>query len=617
MHNVAVLLIGCIVPDKAVRSLGERTLPHHITLSSETLVHLCNICRQLISSSGMVWRFRHLPHFRRACQYTYTPLTCRNVRRPPHIPSTRPLTTQPLRNELKKHSDLLQDATSIGTTIRVAGLVRSIRRQKRVAFAHISDGTTLQPIQAILSPEQAQRVQNGAFVELTGKWTESQGKSQSYELQVATIDYVGVSDPEVSPIQKKGMTAEHLRNHLHLRLRTPQHSLLARVRAQLVSAAHDFYSGRRDPADAALFVQPPLITSSDCEGAGEVFTINPKLSYTPNTILTSATTTEAEKTQKPYFGSPKYLTVSSQLHLEAYSAELGDVWTLSPTFRAEESDTPRHLAEFYMLEAEFRCVTTVEELTHRAQRLVHFLTISLADSPAGSDLLAYQADHKFTTAAERKAIDLETRWSALSIKPWQHMTYAEAIAALQTAESSSSSGLFQHKPSYASGLQLEHERWLTSHLSEHKPLFVTNYPRALKPFYMLANDKHDDNDSSGDDPRDTVACFDLLLPHGTCELIGGSLREHRHTHLLTTMREKGLLKADPSNNPATSNLPDQDQIPDSRQSQLQWYADLRYFGSPRHGGFGMGFDRLLMYLSGVANVRDAVAFPRTWGRADC
>ena len=507
---------------------------------------------------------------------------------------------------LTAYATLLKQPSAESKSIKIAGIVRSIRKQKKIAFAAISDGSTYQPIQVVLSPEAAVNVQNGAYVEIIGQWKESQGTGQSHELAATEVSFIGQSDPIISPIQKKSMSVDHLRQHPHLRLRIPLYSLLARVRSTVVGSVHSFYAGTSQAEDQATYVQPPLITSSDCEGAGETFTINPK-------AKTGVSALSKEK-EEPYFRTSKYLTVSSQLHLEAYSAELGDVWTLSPTFRAEESDTARHLSEFWMLEAEFRNTTDLSGVLNKVEKLIKYISLSLISSPASRELLKYYSDAKDRVDDDAE-VDLQARWDAVMQDQWPTITYAEAIKSLDAA-AMSDKDLFRYTPSWDTGLQLEHERWLVENIGHNAPLFVTHYPKKVKPFYMLPSSES----VQADQDRDTVACFDLLLPYGTCEVVGGSLREHRLEQLIMNMREKGLLKSSAlsPDSKATSSQEDYPHLqPGESLNTLQWYADLRRFGSSPHGGFGLGFDRLLMYLTGVSNVRDIVAFPRTFGVAHC
>jgi asparaginyl-tRNA synthetase len=326
------------------------------------------------------------------------------------------------------------------------------------------------------------------------------------------------------------------------------------------------------------FVQThtPIITSSDCEGAGEVFT-----------LAANSVTIDGDgdvNREHHFFEEPKYLTVSAQLHLEALAQAVSKVWTLSPTFRAEESDTSRHLSEFYMLEAEVCFANNLDEIMDLVENMLRFATTSLWGSRVFEELLALRqnSDDKFVSAEA-----VQERWEGMIFTNWPRMTYTEAISNLQQA---ARNGVrFNFPPSYEGGLQSEHERYLAAEIGKGKPVFVTDYPRAQKPFYMPPS-----GSPSSDIPStDTVACFDLLVPD-LAELVGGSLRQHRLEELQQAMQEKGLSGED-----------------------LDWYQDLRRYGSVPHGGFGLGFDRLLCYLAGVSSVRDIVAFPRWYGRCDC
>ena len=493
-----------------------------------------------------------------------------------------------------------QTETQRANEVKVAGIVRSARWKKNIVFAHIHDGTTYEPLQAILPAELAAgKITNGAYVELTGNWQSSPAKGQSHELQVSSVDNVGPSDALEHPIQKASMTPQYLRTIPHMRIRTPLQTLIARARSQITKSVSEHFS-----TCGAVQVHPPLITSSDCEGAGEVFTVSaPK---------------KSKDDAEHFFKEPKYLTVSSQLHLEAWSADLGDVWALSPTFRAEESDTGRHLAEFYMLEAEYRSTLDLEEVMSEVQSLVEVIASSVSDTSVGNELLKLYADRSHRPAGSEH-MDLEARWEAIgpSEVEWPRITYTDAIQELVKAHNSKPS-LFDYKPSWDDGLALEHERWIVDNLSQG-PVFITHYPHHLKPFYMLPSSAsdlsaltHRSQDSTGA-ISSTVACFDLLLPHGYAEAAGGSLREHRLEQLINAMRQKGLLKK--ATSPQESEYPGLQ--PGESLGNLQWYADLRRFGSSPHGGFGVGFDRLLAYLTGVGNVRDVVGFPRYWGSCRC
>ncbi|OAL63052.1 asparaginyl-tRNA synthetase [Trichophyton rubrum] len=483
--------------------------------------------------------------------------------------------------------------------LRVQGHVRFLRKQKRFAFAHISDGSSLQPIQAVLTPEQATNLTQGAAVEVTGIWQPSPpGKQQSHELQATKVDIVGEADPATYPIQKKFHTPDFLRQLPHLRLRTPFNALLSRLRSEFIYQVTEEFRSHRHLN--FVQVQPPLITSSDCEGAGEVFSIKPR----------DFVTEEGKAIE--FFKSPKYLTVSSQLHLEAYAAELGNVWTLSPTFRAEKSDTPRHLSEFYMLEVEMSYMDSLEPLTAFVETLLRNTTQRVYNSPVARELFSFKVADDLTK--DTSIADLEKRWRALMEGPrWPRITFAHAIKHLDEAVHTGRVA-FEFSPSWSGGLQLEHEKFLVDTIGKGLPIFVTDYPKAVKPFYMLPSS------GSSNENGETVACFDLLLPE-ICEVVGGSLREHRLSPLIQNMREHGLLKLkDSTPEPSAAvdaKAPYPHLLANEELGSIQWYADLRRWGTVPHGGFGLGFDRFVGYLAGVSSLRDLVPFPRHFGRADC
>lgn len=406
------------------------------------------------------------------------------------------------------------------------------------------------------------------------------------------------------PIQKKYHSPDFLRQIPHLRIRTPFQSLLARFRSEcLFQLGNVFHSL---PNGGFTQVQPPIVTSSDCEGAGETFTLLPRGAAAPSS-------TEADH----FFRAPKYLTVSSQLHLEAYAAELGNVWTLTPVFRAEKSDTPRHLSEFYMLEAEVNFMHDLESLTGLVEDMLRDLTRRLYNSPAGQEILSAKrtGESGQENDPEHSGADLRRRWTAVMDGPkWHRVSYMQAVEMLQRAVSEDGTS-FEHPPTWEGGLQTEHEKYLVEVLHQGSPVFVTDYPKSIKPFYMLPSQP----DGGSSAPGETVACFDLLLPE-VCEVAGGSLREHRLPNIIQSMREYGLIKPRVSTDPdapAPTDALYPHLSPTEDLGHLQWYADLRRWGSAPHGGFGLGFDRFLGYLSGVSNVRDIVPFPRYYGRADC
>ncbi|EPS30024.1 hypothetical protein PDE_04974 [Penicillium oxalicum 114-2] len=488
--------------------------------------------------------------------------------------------------------------------VKVSGFVRSVRKQKRFAFAEISDGSTIEPLQAILKPAQAAELSTGTAIEISGIWKACPpGKEQTHELQATNVTVVGSANPETYPIQKKYHSPDFLRQIPHLRIRTPFQSLLARFRSECLFQLGCVFHSR--PEGPFTQVQPPIITSSDCEGAGETFTLLPR----------GGVTSDGSETDH-FFRSPKYLTVSSQLHLEAYAAELGNVWTLSPVFRAEKSDTPRHLSEFYMLEVESNFLSDLDSLTNLAEDLLRDLTRRLYASPVGQEILTAKrsGESGHDTSSAESRLDLHARWEMLMGGPrWHRITYTQAIEMLQRAVTEDGA-IFEHPPSWEGGLQTEHEKYIVEVLHQGKPVFVTNYPTVIKPFYMAPS-----GGNETETPGDTVACFDLLLPE-VSEVAGGSLREHRLPNIIQKMREYGLIKprAKADAETAATNEPCYPYLTtDEDLGHLEWYADLRRWGTAPHGGFGLGFDRFIGYLSGVSSVRDVVAFPRYYGRADC
>ena len=348
------------------------------------------------------------------------------------------------------------------------------------------------------------------------------------------------------------------------------------------------------------FIQahPPIITSSDCEGAGEVFTVAPASETTPR----PPTEDQKQPREDLFFQTPKYLTVSSQLHLEALAQSVGNVWTLSPTFRAERSDTPRHLSEFYMLEAEMTFTEQVSDVMDVVESMLRHIATDLKSSRVGQELLEARAQEAGPAASATARSALAQRWQGLIDGPWPRITFHDAIQHLQDAVAQGRVQ-FAFPPDHTQGLQTEHEKFLANTVGQGGPLFVTDYPRSIKPFYMAPS--ADANIETQAAP--SVACFDLLVPE-ICELVGGSLREHRLPELLKAMDDHGL------HNAASPGSDDQAEAP---LGTLDWYLDLRRYGSVPHGGFGLGFDRLLCYLSGVGNIRDIVSFPRWYKRCDC
>ena len=347
-------------------------------------------------------------------------------------------------------------------------------------------------------------------------------------------------------------------------------------------------------------VQPPILTSSDCEGAGEVFVVSPH-----TTASTGLKPSDANVQRAEFFSEATYLTVSSQLHLEAYMHELSKVWTMSPTFRAEKSDTPRHVSEFWMLEVELR-TQSLSEVMDTVENILRHLVKSLRRTMLFDELcVTSRGDREDGPGEEAKTSEmLARRWQGLMKPYWPRIAYTEAMQLLTRADSEEEHH-FTFKPTWDKGIQLEHERFIVDLVGHGGPVFITNYPRHLKPFYMLPT--NDDRSSHTNDPR-TVACFDLILPE-ICEVVGGSLREHRLDVLQERIHRQDQHEAMTGRGPDDIESNSHSRAP----QQLDWYMDLRRYGSVPHGGFGLGFDRLLAYLAGVQSVKEIIPWPRYYG----
>ena len=384
-------------------------------------------------------------------------------------------------------------------------------------------------------------------------------------------------------------------------MRVPSQALIARLRSECDFYIAHFFRGR-----GFVRVQPPILTSSDCEGAGEVFTVSSESGSTESSKASNAQPPQEDA----FFGQPKYLTVSSQLHLEAFVHEHQKVWSLSPTFRAEKSDTHRHVSEFWMLEAEFQ-TETLEEVMSLVEDLIKSIMDSLRGSKIKKELMASMvvSDSAMTETPAEMTNALSRRWDRLADSSWPRISYGKAINILESAVRNNAVR-FDHQPSWQAGLQLEHERYLAMQVGQGGPVFVTDYPKAIKAFYMLPTQPEPVDDNN---VLHTAACFDLLLPE-VCETVGGSLREHRLPRLRQSMQRHGLCNS-PQNLETEVGNSDTSRIPD-RPENLNWYVDLRRYGSVPHGGFGLGFDRLLCYLTGVRNIRDVIPWPRYYGRCD-
>ncbi|MEP7013842.1 MAG: asparagine--tRNA ligase [Verrucomicrobiota bacterium] len=451
----------------------------------------------------------------------------------------------------------LQSAAPIDA-IHVQGWVRTRRDSKDFSFIEVNDGSSLRSLQIIAKnalPNYAdiQRLTTGASVKVGGALVASQGKGQKWELVADKIDIVGAADDSY-PLQKKGHTPEFLREIAHLRPRSNLFGCIFRVRSRLAFGIHKFFQER-----GFVYVHTPIITGSDCEGAGELFrvtAIDPK-----NPPQTKSGDIDYAK---DFFARQTYLTVSGQLEAEAFACALSKVYTFGPTFRAENSNTSRHASEFWMIEPEMAFCDLNGDMD-LAEEIVKYLVRDIRENcPDDMELFAKFVDR-----------DLLARLEFVLERPFQRVSYTDAVDLLKKGGEK-----FEFPIEYGLNLQSEHERWLTEKHFKC-PVTVFNYPKEIKPFYMRLND---DNK--------TVTAMDVLVP-GIGEIVGGSQREERLDVLEENIRRH---KMDPAD--------------------YKWYLDLRRYGTVPHAGFGLGFERMLMFVTGVSNIRDVIPFARTPGSAE-
>ncbi len=441
----------------------------------------------------------------------------------------------------------------IGKEIRIGGWVRSNRASKNFGFIVVNDGTFFEPLQVVYADglenfAELAKINVGAAILVKGVLEATPEAKQPFEIQAAEVVIEGASAPDY-PLQKKRHTFEYLRTISHLRARTNTFEAVFRVRSLIAYAIHRFFQERD-----FVYVHTPLITGSDCEGAGEMFQVTTLDMTNPPKNADGSIDYSQD-----FFGKPTNLTVSGQLNGETYAMAFKNIYTFGPTFRAENSNTTRHAAEFWMIEPEIAFADLQDDMALAESMLKYIISYVLENAPEEMQF--------FNNFVDKGLLD---RLNNVLHSDFARVTYTEAIEILQKHNDK-----FDYKVSWGCDLQTEHERYLTEQVYK-RPVFVTDYPKEIKAFYMKLNE----------DGR-TVAAVDCLVP-GIGEIIGGSQREDDYDKLLARIQELGL-----------------------KEEDYSFYLDLRKYGSARHAGFGLGFERCVMYLTGMANIRDVVPFPRT------
>lgn len=442
--------------------------------------------------------------------------------------------------------------------VTVKGWVRTRRDSKTFSFFEVNDGSCLKNVQVVVDAgipgsESLQSASTGASVAIEGKIVPSQGKGQKWEVHATRFELIGLAD-ESFPLQKKGHSLEYLREIAHLRPRSNLFGAIFRVRSRLAYAVHNFFQDR-----GFKYVHTPIITASDCEGAGEMFRVT-----TLNLENPPKKPDQRIDETKDFFHKAAYLTVSGQLEAEIFACSLGDVYTFGPTFRAENSNTSRHAAEFWMIEPEMAFCDIHGDMDVAEDFIKFLIRDAMNNNQDDMEL--------FSKYVDKGLID---RLNAVMEKEFQRITYTEAVQILKQ-----SGRVFDYAVEFGSNLQSEHERFLTEEYFKC-PIIVRDYPEIIKPFYMRRNED-----------GITVAAMDVLVP-GIGEIIGGSQREERPEVLVKNLEKTGLSPED-----------------------YWWYSDLRKYGTVPHSGFGMGFERMLMFVTGVGNIRDVIPFARTPGHAE-
>lgn len=447
----------------------------------------------------------------------------------------------------------------IGSQVELKGWARTRRGNKHVQFVQLNDGSNVGGIQVVFdmskfTDEQLKPITTGASLRVVGNLVESMGKGQSMEVQAESLELYGTCDPESYPLQKKGHTLEFLREKAHLRPRTNTFGAVLRVRSALAQAIHKFFGEK-----GFYYLNTPLITASDCEGAGAMF----QVTTLPLNDLPKDEEGNVDYS-KDFFGKPTALTVSGQLEGELGATALGQIYTFGPTFRAENSNTPRHLSEFWMIEPEMAFYDINDNMDLAEEFVKYCIRYALDNSRSDIDFLAKMYDP-----------ELVSRLEFVLHNDFVRLTYTEGVDILKA-----SGHKFEFPVEWGIDLQSEHERYL---VEQHfkKPVILTDYPKEIKAFYMKLNDD-----------GKTVRAMDVLFPH-IGEIIGGSEREESFDKLNRRIEELHIPMKD-----------------------MWWYLDTRRFGTVPHSGFGLGFERLVLFVTGMTNIRDVIPFPRTPGNAE-
>ncbi len=479
-----------------------------------------------------------------------------------------------------KHTRIkdLLNATEYGQQVTVKGWVKTFRNNQFIA---INDGSTLGNIQAVVDfnhTDEAllKRITTGAAIAVTGPLVESLGKGQRVEIKVETLEILGDSDPEKFPLQPKKHSLEFLREIAHLRFRTNTFNAIFRVRNALSYAIHQFFFER-----GFVYMHTPIITGSDAEGAGEMFKVTTlDFDNTPRNPDGSVDYTE------DFFGKPTNLTVSGQLEGELAAMALGNIYTFGPTFRAENSNTTRHLAEFWMIEPEMAFYELEDNMDLAEELLKYVIRFALDHCPDEIEFLKNRLleEEKGKPQQDRSEMDLVAKLRFCLDNQFERITYTEAIDILRQSKPNQKKQFKYLITGWGTDLQSEHERYL---VEKHfkKPVIITDYPAEIKSFYMRLNEP----DGQG---RQTVAAMDILFP-GIGEMVGGSQREERYDKLVERMEEMGV-----------------------PTDEMDWFLDTRRFGTAPHSGFGVGFERLVLFVTGMTNIRDVIPFPRTPNNAE-